>query len=173
MKKKKKFQLDMDAPESTEIAKSRSQKKRDSSALKDMGAELIKLSAGQRKNLPLNDDLKEALKIMDKITDHEGRRRQKQYIGKLMRECDVQPIQEALERMQQGHSTDNALLQHAERLRETLLSEDTAEAERILTQWPEAEAELRAIVAKAKGPLNPETQGAKRTLFRKLRELLV
>ncbi len=172
MAKKKKYQLDMDASEALEAPKSRSQKKRDSHALKDIGGELIQLSAGQLKRIPLNEDLQEALKIMAKITDNEGRRRQKQYIGKLMRECDPRPIQEALEQLKQGHTADTNILHHAERLRETLLGENTQESERIFAQFPEAESTLRALVDKAKGMANPETQGAKRTLFKELRKLL-
>ncbi len=159
----------MDGPEFEEAPKSRSQKKRDSHALKDIGAELAKLTPGQIKKLPLNEDLQEALKVMAKITDKEGRRRQGQYIGKLMRECDPTPIQEALIQLKQGHNEDTALLHHAERLREALLNASDAEQKDLLQQWPDAEAEIRALVLRAKTELSPE---AKRTLFKKLKNLL-
>ncbi len=169
MARKNRYQLDIDGPEFEEAPKSRSQKKRDSHALKDIGAELAKLTPGQLKKLPLNEDLQEALKVMAKITDKEGRRRQQQYIGKLMRECDPEPIQEALVRLKQGHNDDTALLHHAERLREVLLTASDAEVADVLGKWPQAQEELRVLVERAKNELSPE---AKRVLFRKLKLLL-
>ncbi len=172
MAKKKKFQIDSEIDDVSSLPKSRSQKKRDSLALKDLGAELTKLSAGQLKHIPLNEDLQEAFKLMAKITDHEGRRRHLQYIGKLMRECDPLPIQEALAKLQAGHTVDNALLHHAERLRTALLTADSKEVATILAPWPEAAEELHTLILTAKAEQNPESQGAKRAIFRKLRELL-
>ncbi len=170
MARKNRYQLDMDGPEFEEAPKSRSQKKRDSHALKDIGVELAQLTAGQLKKLPLNEDLQEALKVMAKITDKEGRRRQQQYIGKLMRECDPSPIMDALTKLKQGHSDDTAVLHHAERLREALLNASEAEVHDIVKKWPEAEEELRTLVHRAKTELSPE---AKRVLFRKLKTLLL
>ncbi len=169
MARKNRYQLDIDGPEFEEAPKSRSQKKRDSHALKDIGAELAQLTPGQLKKLPLGEDLQEALRVMAKITDKEGRRRQGQYIGKLMRECDPAPIQEALVKLKQGHNEDTALLRHAERLREALLVATEAEAKEITHAWPEAQQELLKLVERAKSELSPE---AKRTLFRKLKTLL-
>ncbi len=169
MAKKNTYQLDMDGPEFEEAPKSRSQKKRDSHALKDIGVELAKLTSGQLKKLPLNEDLQEALKVMAKITDKEGRRRQQQYIGKLMRECDPAPIQEALVKLKQGHNDDTALLHHAERLREALLSANDAEVQDLLKKWPDAAPELQNLISRAKSEISPE---AKRTLFKKLKALL-
>ncbi len=169
MARHKRYQLDMDGPEFEEAPKSRSQKKRDSHALKDIGAELAKLTPGQIKKLPLNEDLLEALKVMAKITDKEGRRRQGQYIGKLMRECDPAPILDALEKLKQGHNEDTALLHHAERLREALLTAPEAQVKEIISAWPEAQQELLKLVDRAKSELSPEV---KRTLFKKLKSLL-
>ncbi len=169
MAKKKKYQLDFVTEQAEEAPKSRSQKKRDSLALQDIGDALIKLAPAQVAKMPLNEDLQEALRIMARINDNEGRRRQRQYIGKLMRECDPAPIQEALQALQQGHNTDTALLHHAERLRETLLTADAAEQERILQPWPEAKADVQKLITQAKTESSPK---AKRELFRKLRGLL-
>ena len=102
MAKKNKYQLDVNAPEQDELPKSRSQKKRDSQALKDIGVELYKLSIGQRKKIPLNQDLELAFAEMDRLKDKEAKRRHMQYIGKLLRQCDPMPILEALENLRQG-----------------------------------------------------------------------
>ncbi len=169
MARKKRYQLDIDGPEFEEAPKSRSQKKRDSHALKDIGAELAKLTPGQLKKLPLNEDLQAALKEMARITDKEGRRRQGQYIGKLMRECDPSPILEALNKLQQGHSEDTALLHHAERLREVLLTAPEAHIKELTSKWPDDQVELLKLVERSKSELSPE---AKRSLFKKLKSLL-
>ncbi len=169
MAKKKKFQLDFDVEQGDDAPKSRSQKKRDSLALQDIGDALIALAPAQVRKMPLNEDLQEALKLMSRINDNEGRRRQRQYIGKLMRQCDPAPIQEALQALLQGHSTDTAILHHAERLREALLTADAQEQERILHPWPEAKAQVQQLIVQAKTESSPR---AKRELFRKLRDLL-
>ncbi len=175
MAKKKKYQIDAEDNNAGADVVSRSQKKRDSHALKDLGAELAKLSVAQFKHIPLNDDLLTALTLMAKLTNHEARRRQLQFIGKLLRQCDPIPIQDALATLQTGHSNDTALLQHAEHIRTALLNADAKEEARILAQWiPENPAiqELQSLIQKARGEDNPETKGAKRALFRKIRELL-
>ncbi|WP_276818914.1 ribosome biogenesis factor YjgA [Mailhella massiliensis] len=66
---------------------SRSQKKRDSSALQEVGERLAKIPAVKRARLPLPEDLRDALDEYDRLSGHEARRRQLQFIGRLMREA--------------------------------------------------------------------------------------
>ncbi len=73
---------------------SKSQRKRDVEALQDMGAALVKLSADRVKKLDLPDDLRVAVLECQRITSHGALRRQMQYIGKLMRNLDAEPIAE-------------------------------------------------------------------------------
>lgn len=169
MARKKRYQWDVTAGEDGDLKPSRSQKKRDSTALQDLGAELVKLPVTRLKHLPLTPDLDEALRLMARLTDHEGRRRQLQYIGKLMRECDAEALRAALDTLRQGHTQDNAAFHHAEHLRDALLAAPAAEAARILAPWPEAADELQALLARAKEENGPPH--ARRALFRRLREL--
>ncbi len=148
---------------------SRSQKKRNSTALQKLGEDLVSIGPGSLKKIPLNDDLQEALKLVAKITDHEGRRRQMQYIGKLMRDVDVAPIQEALDAIKQGHGKQTATLHHAERLRERLLTASAAEVDTLLEPWPQHAANIKELLVKAKNETSPQ---AKRALFRALHKLL-
>ena len=80
---------------------SRSPKKRDSSALQSVGAKLAKLPAVKRARLPLPPDLKEGLDEYDRLSGFEAKRRQLQYIGRLMREAreegTLQPVLDALD----------------------------------------------------------------------------
>ena len=71
---------------------SKSAKKRNSAALQKLGEQLCGLSPQYRQKLNLAADLEEALCENDKIKNHEAGRRQRQYIGKLMREVDLQNL---------------------------------------------------------------------------------
>src|SRR5437867_9162471 len=75
---------------------SKSQRKRDMHALQDLGAELIELSDENLAAVDLPELLLEAVSEARRISDFEGRRRQLQYIGKLMREIDPEPIRAKL-----------------------------------------------------------------------------
>ena len=168
MAKKNKYQWDVGNEDGDDARPSRSQKKRDSTALQALGQELVKLPLSRLASLPLTADLDEGLRLMARLTDKEGRRRQMQYIGRLMRECDADPIREALERLQQGHSADTAQFHHVERLREALLAADAKEEQRLLSAWPHMADELHALVLKARREGTPH---ARRELFRKLKSL--
>ncbi len=80
---------------------SRSQKKRDSMALQAVGERLARIPAVRRARLPLPPDLKEGLDDYDRLSGFEARRRQLQYIGRLMREAQeegtLQPVLDALD----------------------------------------------------------------------------
>ena len=76
---------------------SKSQKKRDSSRLQNLGEALVELSAERLAKIEMPDSLRLAVQEARRITKHEARRRQMQYIGKLMRSTDPLPIQAALD----------------------------------------------------------------------------
>lgn len=170
MARKKRYQWNTEAGEAAESTPSRSQKKRESTALQALGEELSRLSLATLETLPLTPDLAEALRLLARIRDHEGRRRQMQFVGRLMRECDAESIRAALEQLRQGHTRENAAFHHAERLREALLTADAAETETLLAPWPEQAEELRDLIQKARQESG--APHARRALFRRLRELI-
>ena len=112
---------------------SKSHRNRDSHALQKLGVQLVALTAEQLRRIPMPETLAEAIELARKITAHEGRRRQMQYIGKLMRQLEVEPIQQALARMTDGDRQATALMHAAEHWRERLLAEPEA-----LTRWMDA-----------------------------------
>jgi ribosome-associated protein len=67
---------------------SKSQRKRDATALQDLGEQLARLTPAQLSRIPLPDDLLAAVRMAQGITQRGGRKRQLQYIGKLMRQLD-------------------------------------------------------------------------------------
>ena len=97
MPRKKRYQIDAsNGADQAALPPSRSEKKRQSLALQELGKELTLLGPQALHGLDLPPDLTEALAEYKRITDHEGRRRQMQYIGRLMREIDAEPLRAAL-----------------------------------------------------------------------------
>ena len=83
----------------TDAKPSKSAKKREYLALQKLGEELITLRESDLLGIPLDEDLLDAVKEARQIRSRGALRRQKQYIGKLMRGGDVEPIREALARI--------------------------------------------------------------------------
>lgn len=80
----------------TELKPSKSARKREYLAAQKLGEELITLKPSELDQLPLDEDLLQAVVEARQIKAHGALRRQKQYIGKLMRELDAEPIRSAL-----------------------------------------------------------------------------
>ena len=76
----------------TELKPSKSARKREYIALQKLGEELISLKASELEGLPLDDGLRDAVMEARRIKAHGALRRQKQYIGKLMRHIDPEPL---------------------------------------------------------------------------------
>ena len=90
---------DLEAP----LPPSKSQRKREATALQALGEQLVKLTAAQLNRITLPDDLLAAVRQAQSISQRGGRKRQLQYIGKLMRqldETDIEAISAALTTMQ-------------------------------------------------------------------------
>ncbi len=105
---------------------SKSQRKRDMAALQDIGTELVMLNAGQLAQIALPERLFDAIVDAQRISDFEGRRRQMQFIGKLMREIDPAPIRARLDTWSGAAKESTAQQKLVERWRERLLAEDDA-----------------------------------------------
>lgn len=183
MARKKRYQWDVSNTDDAAEAPSRSQKKRDSTALQELGEELARLPLTRLEHLPISPDLDEALRLLARISDHEGRRRQKQYVGRLMREIDPTALREALDNIMLGHSQDNAAFHRAERLRASLLEAKAPDVEALLlpllAACPEKGPELRSLVEEAReefqttlGSSKARPPHAQRALFRQLRALV-
>jgi len=151
---------------------SKSQLKREMTALQDLGAELVALSKERLAKIEMPERLRDALLEAQRITKHEARRRQMQYIGKIMRDVDAAPLRAAMDEIN-GVSKAATIRQHQlERLR-TRLMEDEAVFSEVAHDYPGADMQhLRQLRRNA---LKEAQQGkpprAYRELFRELREL--
>ncbi len=125
--------------------------KRDMTALQKLGEELVEQTADRLERVEMPDGLRSAIDDARRITDHEGRRRQMQYIGRLMRDVDPAPIRAALDAWAGASRAETALLHDLERWRETLLGDDAA---------------LTRFAAEHTAALNPATLQRLRTTIR-------
>lgn len=132
---------------------SRTELKRESDELQDLGKELLDLRADLLQRIGLPDKLLEALAEARRITNFEGKRRQMQFVGKLMRKLDedsVAAARAALEEQRNGSATEKLQLHQAEHWRDILIAQDGAQAE-WMAQYPDTDAQqLRALIRQAR-----------------------
>lgn len=98
--------------------------------LQALGEALVELPDDRLADLGMDESLLEAIREYKRTRSHEGRRRQMQYVGKLMRRADPEPLREAVAAMQLGRAKDALALHEAERWRTELIASDDA-----LTRW--------------------------------------
>lgn len=151
--------------------------------LQALGEALMTLPDARIDAIGLDESLREAVRTAQRTKSHEGRRRQIQYLGKLMRRAQdaggIEPIREAVASFQLGHAKDALALHEAERWRAELLASDDA-----LTRWTAAHPrsdlqQLRSLIRSARKeavPALPEGAArhgrAYRELFQQLRGAL-
>ena len=139
--------------------------------LQGLGAELVALSAERLASLELPESLADAVRAAQRISAHEGRRRQMQYIGRLMRAVDPAPIRERLDAWR-GLSRTEIARQHAlERWRERLIDEDDALTE-FAGKYPGTDIQvLRGLIRNARKERSEDKPPrAFRELFRMIRD---
>ena len=149
---------------------SKSEIKRDAEVLKKLGVELVNLSKNEISKIPLDEDLLYAIELAQKIKK-EGYRRQIQYIGKLLRNRDIEPITHALDKLKNRHNQQVAMFHRLEKLRDELI--ETGDAESIMELFPTADRQqLRTLSRSAKKELaaNKPPKTA-RQIFQYLKEL--
>ena len=153
---------------------SKTRRKQESHDLQDLGEAVVALPDSRIETLGVAEVLLDAIRQYKKTKSFEGRRRQMQYIGKLMRNHDVEPIRQAVTDMQLGRAQDSLALHQAERWRAELLADDAA-ATRWITEHPETDVQqLRSLVRAARkdAALEPEKRSGRafRELFQFIKE---
>lgn len=165
---------DFDDDDEEIIYVSKSQLKRESHALQELGEELVELPAAKLEKIPLPEELAEAVALARRIKARGGRKRQLQYIGKLMRKLDEEPIRLAMSQLKSESARETAQLHQLEQWRDRLVAEGDAALAELLEQQPQADRQhLRQLVRNAQREIkqNKPPKSA-RELFRYLRTLL-
>jgi ribosome-associated protein len=153
---------------------SKSQLKRESHELQALGEELVELPAAKLAKIPLPEELADAIALAQRIKQRGGRKRQLQYIGKLMRKIDAEPIQQAMDALKLDATRETVQLHKLEQWRDRLVAEGDAALAELLDAYPNAERQhLRQLVrnAQRESKQNKPPKSA-REIFRYLRELM-
>ena len=152
---------------------SKTRRKQAVHALQALGEELVELKEEQLAAVEMPERLRDAVMAARGITSHEARRRQLQYIGKIMRNVDPAPIRAALDVWRSQASSHTAAHQRAESWRERLLDDDAA-LSALLQEYPQADARhLRALMSAAlRERESNRPPRSYRELFQALRSLI-
>ncbi|MDF7660091.1 ribosome biogenesis factor YjgA [Erwiniaceae bacterium L1_54_6] len=151
---------------------SKSEIKRDAEELKRLGAELVELGKNSLDKIPLDEDLRAAIELAQRIKK-EGRRRQLQLIGKMLRARDEEPIRLALDKLKNRHNQQVALFHKLENLRDRLIEQGDDVMAEVVNLYPQADRQqLRSMIRNAqKEKAANKPPKAARQIFQYLREL--
>ncbi|MEO6918927.1 MAG: ribosome biogenesis factor YjgA [Collimonas sp.] len=154
---------------------SKSQLKREMTALQKLGEELIAESRDRVKRVPMPEDVRDAILECQQIKDHEGRRRQTQYVGKKMRTLEpheIAEIQKTLDSWRGLSKADTAAMHALERHRDRLLKDDSVLTE-LLAHHPELDVQhVRTMIRNArKEQAENKPPKAYREIFQLLKQL--
>ena len=153
---------------------SKSRMKREMLALQDLGEKLVELSNEQIQQLSLPEDLKDALLQAKTIKKHGAKRRQLQYIGRLMRNLDADHIHAQYDNVTQHSTAAVAQLHKIEKWRDRLLKEEDSALDDFLQKYPDTDRQqLRQLIRTAhQEHLQNKPPKAFRKLFQFIKELL-
>jgi len=162
------FEQEYERPSKTEM-------KRQSDALQDLGRELVEAPRDRVKRVPMPEDVRDVILECQNIKNHEGRRRQLQFVGKKMRgltEEEVAVIRRTIEGWKGASKADTAALHALERRREKLLADDKA-LTALLEEHPQLDVQhLRALIRNArKEQAENKPPKAYREIFQILKDL--
>jgi ribosome-associated protein len=154
---------------------SKSELKRQSNELQKLGEQLIGEARDRVKRVPMPEDVRDAILMCQTITNHEGRRRQLQYVGKMMRtlnEEEVAIIQRTIDSWKGASKSETAALHALERRREKLLADDKALTQ-LLSEHPTLDAQhMRTLIRNArKEQAENKPPKAYREIFQILKDL--
>lgn len=154
---------------------SKSQLKREMTALQELGEELVSQPKDRVMRVPMPEDVREVILECQKIKDHEGRRRQMQFVGKKMRsleEDEIAAIRRMIDSWKGASKAETAAMHALERRREKLLADDKALTE-LKEQHPEVDVQqMRTLIRNArKEQAENKPPKAYREIFQVLKQL--
>jgi ribosome-associated protein len=151
----------------------KSQAKRDSHHLVNVGESIIKLKAEEIQALDLPEELEHAVNTARKIKSRSGLKRQRLYIGKLLRSIDSEHIETQLKKIQHRHDTNTARFKRLEMWRDKLIENDKGTLNDVIASYPELDRQHinQLIRAAQQEKKRDNTPTAARKLFKYLSEL--
>lgn len=151
---------------------SKSEIKRDAEKLKQLGSQLVNLGKNALERIPMDEDLRDAIELAQRIKK-EGRRRQLQLIGKMLRNRDTEPLYAALDKIQNKHNQQIAQFHKLEKLREELIEQGDDAIQKLLAVYPDADRQqLRTLIRQAKKERSDnKPPKASRQIFQYLKDI--
>lgn len=124
--------------ENGEIIKSKTQLKQDAEDIKQLGVALVEFSNAQLDEIPMSDELREAIQLANRINKKkDGFRRQLQLIGKILRQCDIEQIEDGINRLRAHHLRTNTHFHELEQLRDDIVNKGDSAIQSLLDEYPD------------------------------------
>lgn len=161
-------------PEEQDAAVSKSELKRQAREKLELARNLTSLNPAALAKIPLDDQIRQAIESAQAIHAHGALKRQHQYLAKLLRQRDTQPIQDALSALQNSSSREKANFHLSERWRDLILQDGDSALHQFLSEWPSPERQrLRQLTRLAqKEQSSTQTRKYSRELFRLIRQIV-
>ena len=158
----------------TDSKPSKSARKREQLALQDLGERLIELTAAELASLALDEQLETAIRNARTIKANGALRRQKQLIGKLMRNVDAAPIRAQVVLLRADEMRGKQLFAKAERWRDRIIQEGTTALDEFAAASGGDDKELRSLLAELQVTFSEKVEKTtRRKIFRRIHEILV
>lgn len=166
------YRDDSEGSEEGPLEKSKTQVKKEMHALQKLGEDMMQLNKEQLATIPLPDNLRMAIEQAQGMKK-EARRRQLQYIGKLMRNTEIDAVQNAYDGIREKQNRNARALHLVEQWRDNLIQGDDKAITDFVTAFPDADRQqLRQLVRGAKQEVSQQKPPAQaRKLFKFIRDL--
>lgn len=159
----------------SEDGPSKSERKREMHARQQLGESLTRLSHSQLAKIPLSDSLRDAIKDYQRFPQREAKRRQLQFIGRLMRDADCEAIEQAWQLTQAGSEASKKVQHRLEHWRDRLIKEGDDGLNHLLAEYPAIDRQpLRQLIREAhKEQKENKPPAASRKIFQYIKPYLV
>ena len=153
---------------------SKTARKREHLALQELGERLIGLSADELRHLPIDDGLRDAVLTASAIKAHGALRRQKQLIGKLMRQVDATPIRQALDARNADERRAKRIFAEAERWRDRIVRDGRTAIDAFVEATGADDDALIGMLAELRSTVNERTaRSVRRRIFQNIHDALL
>jgi ribosome-associated protein len=157
----------------TDSKPSKSARKREQQALQSLGEQLISLGDAELASLALDERLEDAVRNARGMKAHGALRRQKQLIGKLMRDLDAEQIRSALVELRADDARDKQIFARAEKWRDRLIREGSGALDAFAAETGSPDPGLRSLLAELDVAFSEKDEKTvRRKIFRRIHEIL-
>lgn len=153
---------------------SKSAKKREADHLQQLGVELLRYSDKDLRQLDIPEQLCDAVIQLRQINSRSAMKRQRQYIGKIMRSIDTRPVEEAIAKLEHQQASNTYVQHQSEQWRDSLIQGGKAEITHFIAEFPDCEIQKLGQLVRAAQKEHNSAAAPKysRELFRFIRTLV-